>query len=249
MLTEERWKMILDILEKEGAVSVQELVMRLDTSAATVRRDLTQLDTMGKLVKVHGGATSVSLQYVTRDMSMEEKYVLHTEEKRAIAEYAAPLIRPNDFVYIDAGTTTEMLVDVIEEKQAIYMTNSMVHARKLSQKGCRVYLPGGEVKQLTEAIIGGEAADFIRSYHFTIGFWGTNGVTVESGFTTPEPHEALIKKISMENTAKRYVLMDRSKFNVVAPVTFAKYTDAEIITDMIPDVRFGKQKNIVEVMK
>ena len=43
--------------------------------------------------------------------------------------------------------------------------------------------------------------------------------------------------------------MDRSKFNVVAPVTFAKYTDAEIITDMIPDVRFGKQKNIVEVMK
>lgn len=249
MLTEERWKEILDILEKEGAVSVQELAASLNTSAATVRRDLAQLDAMGKLVKVHGGATSVSLQYMTRDMSMAEKYDLHREEKQAIAKYAAPLIKPNDFVYIDAGTTTEMLVDTITERQAIYMTNSMIHARKLSQKGCRVYLPGGEVKQLTEAVIGGEAADFIRNYHFTIGFWGTNGVTVESGFTTPEPHEALIKRVSMEQTAKRYVLMDRSKFNVVAPVTFADFSAATIITDVVPDQIYKKHKSIVEVMK
>lgn len=249
MLTEERWKEILDILEKEGAVSVQELAVSLNTSAATVRRDLAQLDAMGKLVKVHGGATSVSLQYMTRDMSMAEKYDLHREEKQAIAKYAAPLIKPNDFVYIDAGTTTEMLVDTITERQAIYMTNSMIHARKLSQKGCRVYLPGGEVKQLTEAVIGGEAADFIRNYHFTIGFWGTNGVTVESGFTTPEPHEALIKRVSMEQTAKRYVLMDRSKFNVVAPVTFADFSAATIITDVVPDQIYKKHKSIVEVMK
>ncbi len=249
MLTEERWKEILDILEKEGAVSVQELAASLNTSSATVRRDLAQLDAMGKLVKVHGGATSVSLQYMTRDMSMAEKYDLHREEKQAIAKYAAPLIKPNDFVYIDAGTTTEMLVDTITERQAIYMTNSMIHARKLSQKGCRVYLPGGEVKQLTEAVIGGEAADFIRNYHFTIGFWGTNGVTVESGFTTPEPHEALIKRVSMEQTAKRYVLMDRSKFNVVAPVTFADFSAATIITDVVPDQIYKKHKSIVEVMK
>lgn len=249
MLTEERWKEILDLLDKEGAVSVQELALRLDASAATVRRDLTRLDAMGKLIKVHGGATSISQQYMTRDMSMEEKYGLHTDEKKVIAEYAAPLIQPNDFVYIDAGTTTEMLVDVITEKRAIYMTNSMIHARKLSQKGCRVYLPGGEIKQLTEAIIGGEAADHIRNFHFTIGFWGTNGVTVENGFTTPEPHEALIKRVSMEQTAKRYVLMDRSKFNVVAPVTFAAFTAAEIITDIVPDQNLKKHNNIVEVMK
>ena len=249
MLTEERWKEILEILERDGAVSVQELSQTLGASVATVRRDLAQLDAMGKLVKVHGGATALNRQFVTRDMPMAEKYGLHTEEKRAIAQYAAPLIKPNDFVYIDAGTTTEMLVDMITEKQAIYMTNSMIHARKLSQKGCRVYLPGGEVKQLTEAIIGGEAADYIRRFHFTIGFWGTNGVTVESGFTTPEPHEALIKHVAMEQTARRYVLMDRSKFNAVAPVTFAAFTDAEIITDEVPDRSYTKHDNIVEVMK
>jgi DeoR family fructose operon transcriptional repressor len=249
MLTEERWKMILDILEKEGAVSVQELAMRLDTSAATVRRDLTQLDTMGKLVKVHGGATSVSLQYVTRDMSMEEKYVLHTEEKRAIAEYAAPLIRPNDFVYIDAGTTTEMLVDCIREQNATYITNSLTNARKLVRKGFKTFLTGGEVKGTTEAVVGAEAAEYLRKLHFTIGFWGTNGVSAEDGFTTPDQNEAMMKRISMGQTTKRYILCDRSKFSVVSPVTFADFEDAVVITGKLTDKKYKKYENIMEVTK
>ncbi|MCR5293722.1 MAG: DeoR/GlpR family DNA-binding transcription regulator [Lachnospiraceae bacterium] len=249
MLTEERWKAILEILEKEGVVSAQELSERLKVSASTVRRDLTQLDGLGRLVKVHGGATVVDTQYMTQDMSMEVKYGLYREEKKAIGTYAARLVSPKDFVFIDAGTTTEMLVDSLDEKRAIYMTNSMIHARKLSRKGCRVYLPGGEVKQLTEAIIGGEAADMIRNFHFTIGFFGTNGVNIECGFTTPDPQEALIKRISLEHSKKAYVLCDRSKFNVAAAVSFAGFTDAAVITDRVPDRKYKKYETIVEVMK
>ena len=115
MLTEERWSAILELVEKEKAISVIELEKELGVSASTIRRDLTQLNMMGKLLKVHGGATSIGTQYVNRDLTMDEKYTLYSEEKRRIAEFAANLIAPTDFVYIDAGTTTETSCHLCDE--------------------------------------------------------------------------------------------------------------------------------------
>ena len=249
MLTEERWSAILELVEKEKAISVTELEKELGVSASTIRRDLTQLHMMGKLLKVHGGATSIGTQYVNRDLTMDEKYTLYSEEKRRIAEFAANLIAPTDFVYIDAGTTTEMLVECIKEHRATYVTNSMANALKLVRKGCKVFLPGGEIKNSTEAIVGADAIDYLRRLHFTIGFFGTNGISPEVGFTTPDPNEAMIKRLAIGHSKKKYILSDRSKFQIISPVTFASFDSATVITDSIPDQKYKKYENIVEVGK
>ena len=249
MLTEERWGAILELIEREKAVSVPELEKRLGVSASTIRRDLTQLNSLGKLIKVHGGATSIGTQYVGKDLTMDEKYLLNCDEKMEIARYAAEMIKSGDFVYIDSGTTTEMLVDCIREQKATFVTNSLTNARKLVRKGCRTFLTGGEVKMTTEAIIGVEAVQYLRQLHFTIGFWGTNGVSLDSGFTTPDQSEAAVKRAAMEQTTRKYILCDRSKFSVVSPVTFANFEDAVIITGKLTDKKYKKYENIVEVTK
>lgn len=249
MLAEERWNTILDLVEKQKTVTVPELISVLDASESTVRRDLTQLARMRKLIKVHGGAACIDTQYILKDQSVDEKYLVNRKEKHEIASYAATMIGPEDFVYIDAGTTTENLVDEITEIRATYMTNSLSHARKLLAKGCRVVIPGGELKQATEAIVGAEAVESVRKFYFTIGFWGTNGVGEETGFTTPELNEAAIKRVSMEHTKRKYVLCDGSKFSQVAPVKFAEFESAMIITDHVEDTRYQKYTNIVEVEK
>ncbi len=247
MLAEERWNAILDVVTKQKTVTVQDLTELLHTSESTIRRDLTELDHRKKLIKVHGGATCIDTQYVLTDQSMTEKHQLNSSEKEAIAEYAAGLVTPEDFVYIDAGSTTERLVDCITETRATYVTNSIAHARKLLLKGCKVILPGGEVKPVTEAMIGPETVETLGKFHFTIGFWGTNGVTEDAGFTTPECNEAMVKRISMQQTKHRYVLCDGSKFDRISPVSFGKFEDAVIITDRITDPNYKKFNNIVEV--
>ncbi len=236
-------------MNREQAVTVPALEEELSVSAATIRRDLTQLHRLGKLLKVHGGATSLGQKYVARDQSMEEKYKLNNEEKQRIARYAASLIRPTDFVYIDAGTTTELLVDCITELHAVYVTNSIMHGRKLVQKGCQTFIVGGELKQATEALVGSMAGEMLQRFHFTIGFFGTNGVSAESGFTTPDPGEAMIKRLAVRQTAKKYVLCDSSKFNVVAPIPFADFKAADIITGKIPEKQYEQYDNIMEVRK
>ena len=110
MLSEERRNEIVTYLEKHNTATVQDLVDALDSSAATIRRDLTALHDENRIVKVFGGATSLTFKGINAaEPSVAEKATLNTEEKMLIAEYAASLIRDDDFVYIDSGTYDSLL--------------------------------------------------------------------------------------------------------------------------------------------
>ena len=82
-----------------------------------------------------------------------------------------------------------------------------MHARKLAAKGFHVHLPGGEFKSVTEAIVGEEALESLQKYNFTIGFFGTNGVDIEAGYTTPGLREAKVKEYAMKRCRECYVLV------------------------------------------
>lgn len=249
MIAEERLTRIVDLVNQNGTVSIPQLVDELGASESTVRRDLIKLDEMGLLTKVHGGAIRISDEYVVADQSIAGRHELHMEEKRAIAAYAATLISPADFVYIDGGTTTECLVDAITETNALYLTNSLPHAQRLLAKGCRTLLPSGDIKPVTEVLVGAQTVNAIRRYHFTIGFWGTNGAGLETGFTTPECSEAAVKQISIEHTVEPYVLADSSKFSKISLITFADFDDATVITDRLSDSDgvYRMAGNVIEV--
>lgn len=247
MLSEERHKIILDELNTKHSVTVQELMEILSSSESTIRRDLVELDSQGLLTKVHGGAVSKESKVNTRDFSVFARKEINVDEKEYIAEYAASLIEDNDFVYLDAGTTTELLIKYIKAKNAVFVTNAFLHAKKLSEAGFLTYILGGEIKLPTEAVVGEEALISLSKYHFTKGFWGANGISPNNGFSTPDIKEALIKKASMEHTQKCYILSDSSKFSQTSSVAFADFTDATIITTKLLDSGYRRFKNIIEV--
>ena len=201
MLSEERYKLILDKLDKESVVYLNDLVKYLDTSESTIRRDLNALHKAGLLKKVHGGATSLKdIKINTSDDKVEYRQNLNMDEKIKISEYAASLIEDNDLIYMDAGTTTELIIDFIKNTKAVFVTNGIVHAKKLIQKGCTTYILGGELKLITEAIVGVEAINSLRKYNFTKGFFGVNGVSIKNGFTTPDIREAMVKEEAINRT-------------------------------------------------
>ncbi|MBR1622874.1 MAG: DeoR/GlpR transcriptional regulator, partial [Pseudobutyrivibrio sp.] len=194
MLTEERRTKIVEIVNEKKAVSVNELVEMLDTSAATIRRDINELNRLKQLVKVFGGATAItSLDVNTKEDAVKQKVSRNVAEKDCISKYAAGLIQDNDFVYIDAGTTTLTMIDYIDNTRAKYITNGVVHAKRMMDKGLETIMIGGRLKASTEAVVGPDCVEFIRKYHFTKAFMGTNGISIHAGFTTPDVEEAIIK--------------------------------------------------------
>ncbi len=247
MLVEQRFEKILKIVDEKKSVTVQELMDLLDTSESTIRRDLTTLHSNARLIKVHGGAIALGSNYHTKDDYVEARQGLNLKDKKKIAKYAASLIRMNDFVYLDAGTTTEYIIDYLEEKNAVFVTNAITHAQKLVKAGCTVYLIGGELKASTEAVVGNEAILNLNKYNFTKGFFGTNGISMEVGFTTPDLNEAMVKKAAFARCSDRYVLCDPSKFNQISPITFAEFSNSKIITTSLEDNTYKQCTNILEV--
>ena len=248
MLTEERFKIILTKTNEKKAVTVSELMEFLDASESTIRRDLNALHKMGRLRKVHGGATALE-DYNTEDEEIRIREKINVEEKEIIAKYAASLINKNDFIYLDAGTTTELMIDYIIEKKANFVTNSIGVAKKLALRGLNVYIVGGKFKISTEAIVGVEAVEGLMKYNFTKGFFGTNGISEKAGFSTPDILEATVKEEAVKRSAKAYILADKSKFNKNSSITFAQIDKAMIITTELCDDKIKKYAQVVEVNK
>ena len=247
MLTEERFAKILSILESMGSVTVQQLMTELDASESTIRRDLNALDANGQLTKVHGGAILKTVAYSTKDDNVISRKEKNRDAKNKIAKYAAEQIASGDFVYLDAGTTTELMIEYITSRQAVFVTNAIGHAKKLAEHGCKVYILGGEFKAVTEAIVGEEAVFTLDKYNFTKGFWGANGVSLQRGFSTPELKEAMVKRKSMENCRDCYILADESKFSQISSVTFAPFEKATVITTELKQEIYKDCSNIIKV--
>ncbi len=250
LLTEERFEAILQTLDRHKTATVSQLAEDLHVSESTIRRDLISLDRMGRLCKVHGGATiKATNSYLTREDDVLTKQDQHSEEKFLIANYAASLIEPEDFIYLDAGTTTFKMLDFLDRSnvgQVAFVTNGIQHAAKLASMGFRVYLPGGRLKSNTQAVIGTEAIRSLSSYNFTKGFFGANGMSSTAGFSTPDFSEGNVKTEAVRHCQRCFVLADSSKFKKVFPVTFAKLQDATIVTDFLPDKKYSKITNVIE---
>ena len=110
------------------------------------------------------------------------------------------------------------------------MTNGLGHARALARTGCHVIQLGGEVKPVTEAVVGATALSELSRFNFTKGFFGVNGISLKAGYTTPEINEAAVKTQAMHRCRSCYVLADSSKFDTTATLTFAPLAEATILT-------------------
>ena len=167
MLTTDRRTQILKILRQNGSVTVSGLAEKFETSESTIRRDLLALSQLGKINKVHGGATALGQEFLNNEENFNEKSLQNINEKEEIAKYAASQINDDDFVFIDAGTTTFLMTKYITAYRATYVTNGIAHAKELTAKGCKVFVIGGELKSTTEAIIGLVAASNLQKYNFS----------------------------------------------------------------------------------
>ncbi len=249
MLTEERYNKILGALKTKGTVTVTEMTECTGASESTISRDLNALDEMGKLNKVHGGATALAHQFISDEISVSVKEQLCVEEKQAIARYAVQMINDDDFIFIDAGTTTGWLIEYIENTRATFVTNGISHIKRLMSKGLRAYMIGGMGKPVTESIVGADAVNNMKKYNFSKCFLGTNGIHTEFGFTTVDVEEAIVKMEAVDRSYASIVLADHTKFDKVTAVTFAGIKKACIITDSVANDKYTDLTVIKEVMK
>ncbi|OAA82893.1 Lactose phosphotransferase system repressor [Clostridium ljungdahlii] len=170
MLTEQRHKIILEKLKQKEIVKVNDLVNLLNTSESTIRRDLTYLENINALKRIHGGATMPKGRLI--EPTYNEKQIQNVEQKRKIAKFAASCIEEGDCIYLDAGTSTFEIIQYINKKSLIVVTNGLNHINAIIENNINGYILGGKVKNSTKAVIGCDALKSLEKFRFDKCFFG-----------------------------------------------------------------------------
>lgn len=247
MLTEERHQLIMEILESQNVVKVLELVTATNSSETTIRRDLQLLEEGGQLKRVHGGAKVI--RKIMPELSLTIKENIHIEEKKKIAKWIGALIKENEVIFIDSGTTTYQVLPYLKGKKIRVVTNSLIHAQYLSSINIKTTVLGGQLKMNTGAIVGNETLKQLSKYHFSKALIGVNAIHHQYGLTTPEEEEALVKQAIIQHSEEALILADHSKFEMINFVKFGELTEGKIVTDYVPEKFNSLYKEEIQIVE
>jgi DeoR family transcriptional regulator, aga operon transcriptional repressor len=212
MLSEERRRAILEMIEEDGRVVVRELARHFHTSLITIRKDLEYLHHQGQLQRTHGGALPVKSGALL-DNTLQEKERLHRLEKMRIAAAALKMIGKNQVIILDSGTTTTAIARSCRHlKNLTIITNAVNIGAELADSPVEVILTGGVLRKNSFSLVGPIAEESLRKLSADIFFLAVDGFDVHYGLTTPNLLEARVNRAMAESSRRTVVVCDSSKF-------------------------------------
>lgn len=238
MYAEERQQAMAELVSERGRLSVNLLAAEYDVTTETVRRDLSALERMGLVRRVHGGAVPAGALPAI-ESGLVERDSANTVEKERIARAALALLPPaGSTVLIDAGSTTNRFASLLpRDHRLTVITHAVPIAARLA--GCpqiELHLLPGRVRSATHAAVGVDTVAALDDLRVDAVFLGTNGVTVAHGLSTPDRDEAATKRAMVLSARQVVVLADASKLGVESPVRFARLDQVDVlVTDSAID--------------
>ena len=222
MFSEQRKTEILKLLTQHGSVSLGELMEKFSVSEATVRRDLTELEALGRLRRTHGGAVPRNLSL--SESSYAESKLVNVESKVSIARACEKLVQNNHTVLLDSGTTAFEIAKHLKNKQITLVSNSVTLVAEFVENGAgniHFISTGGAVRSSFRAFVGSLAEEFVQRIVPDITFISANGFSLEHGASTPDTSEAGMKRAMLKSSKRAYLVVDSTKegndyFSVIA---------------------------------
>ncbi|MBB6626488.1 DeoR/GlpR transcriptional regulator [Nocardioides sp. KIGAM211] len=239
MYAEERQQAMAQLVAEHGRLSVNVLAEQYDVTTETVRRDLSTLERMGLVRRVHGGAVPAHSLAVI-ESGLVERDSSNTSQKERIARAALELLPPaGATVLLDAGSTTSRLASLLpRDHPLVVVTHAVpVAARVAGQPQVDLHLLPGRVRTTTQAAVGADTVEAISRLRADLVFLGTNGLTVDHGLSTPDRDEAATKRAMVASASKVVVLADASKIGIDTTLRFADLDEVDVLVtdDAITD--------------
>jgi len=199
------------------------------------------LEQSGAIRRVHGGAVSTEARL--EEPLFDDKASLAVAEKRRIAEAALALIEPDETIYLDGGSTVLELARLLRDRTNLtVVTNSLRAAHELAGRGPRLIVVGGELRRLSQTLVGPLTRRLLEGLHLDKAFMGTMGFALKEGLTTTDAGEAFTKELVLGQARQAILLADSSKAGKVAFARAGAWQSIQVlITDDRLDKSFGRE--------
>lgn len=234
-LVKDRRQSIYDIIEQNGQASIHELEALFPAvSSMTIRRDLDFLEAENKIIKIKGGAKSLS--HLSHSLFKDEegdygqREIMNAVGKRCIADKAVAFAESGRSIFMDAGTTMMQLARKLRTGRFLVLTHAVNVALELSQNpSATVNLAGGELNRRNICVSGAGALEHLRHINIDIAFMAASGYSVEDGFTNGSFDECELKRFVIQKAKKTIILMDSSKVGKTMPYTFCRPNEVDLL--------------------
>lgn len=231
---EERKSLILDELENNGRVKVVSLAQKFDVSKETIRRDLSILESEGKLKRIYSGAIKVNFE--GGEPPFLNRQVINEQEKKAIGLTAAKLVESNSSIFLGSGTTVIELAKVMKgQKNLTILTNSIPVMNVLLESITKnlitgkIILLGGEIDSKQNSTGGLLCLEMLERFSVDKAFISVGGISLTKGLSDYDMDETKITHLSMQAAKQTIVLADHSKIAVDAFVKIASLDEVDTI--------------------
>lgn len=230
---EQRRTQIVELVNRDGSVTFARLKEAFPkVSEMTLRTDLKALDQARRLIRVHGGAKSVTYVVGTDDI-LSRRETRNPEAKEIIAKKAVELLRPNDVIFLDSGSTAMAFARHIPDESFLIFTTGIDCLGQLAQlKRAKVHILGGEINPASMCVTGVKPLLELQKIRFDVAILGTTGYTPQEGFTCGGESDAAIKAAAIRQSERTVMLMDSSKVGLTSTFSFAALEQLHtVVTD------------------
>ena len=237
-MPDERRKSILSIIDEYGEISLTELSSLFpDVSSMTIRRDLSELESRGSIIRTRGGALSVRKFNSTltfHHTGEENEYSLRAREnivqKQNIAKKALSFVQKGRSIYFDAGSTIMALAELVPNENMTIITNGINVAQALvSNSNINVMVPAGTINRNTLSVSGSDSFNFIDKINIDLAFMSASAFSAGAGFSVSNINEAELKRKVISRAKKVIMLLDSSKIGKDLLFTLADISDIHVL--------------------
>ncbi len=228
-----RTRAVAKEIQNNPSYSVSVLARQFNVSEMTIRRDIKYIEENNLLdlfqpsvVREGAGVSCAGYEFYREAEKM-------ADEKLRIARYAVSLIKPNDVLMMDTGTTVDLVASFLpmDLPLTVICYNYNVLSHLYDRDNIRLMLAGGYYHRISESFESSENVSFLQNVRATKMFVSTSGVE-KLGLTCTSQYEVITKQTAIHSSLKRILLADSSKFGVIKSGFFADLKDMDlIITD------------------
>jgi DeoR/GlpR family transcriptional regulator of sugar metabolism len=225
----QRKSQLLRILSQNGALSVEELAVKLSISPSTLRRELHELIESG-VVSLRAGITELIAPSET-EFPFHARLLMNLEEKRRIAAAALELIHNGEVIFMAGGTTTLELARLLPGRRRLTVITNVLHIANLlvDQPNISLVILGGIVRPNEQTMHGLLTEAGIQQLRADKFFYGVQAISLQHGITHSQLQEVSTDRALAAAATQTIVLVDHSKFERLAPALVLPFEKVHVI--------------------
>lgn len=207
----ERQNAILAVVKNQGFAATEQLVDQFNVTPQTIRRDINILCKHGLVQRFHGGAGQATS---VENEAYHHRLQTFVDAKRHIAAQVAKHVPNGSSLFLNIGTTTEMVAKaLINHKNLKVVTNNLHVATILSNNDdFEVMIAGGQLRKRDGGIIGPATTEFIERFRLDFGIIGVSGIDNDGALLDFDYQETRNAEAIIANSRETILVADHSKF-------------------------------------